>query len=167
MTTCYIGLGGNISNELGTPDQHIRQAAAAFVASSAFEQVQLSSLYRSKAYGVTDQPDFYNAVLSANTSLLPLDLLDFCQSLEQAAGRVRLRHWGERSLDVDVLLYGDEQICHDRLIVPHRELMLRNFVLVPLLELDADLCVQGVRLDSCPLAHDMTGLEKLAAAGIE
>lgn len=157
MKVCYIGLGGNISNELGTPIEHIQRTITAFEQSLEFVDVRVSSLYRSKAYGVTDQPDFYNAVLSAKTNLLPLQLLDFCQSLERQAGRVRLRHWGERSLDVDVLLYGDVQMDTKRLTIPHRELMKRNFVLVPLLELD-DVCIQGVCISDNPLAYDMAGL---------
>lgn len=159
--TCYIGLGGNISNELGTPSDHIANAFSAFANHTAFTGVRLSSLYRSKAYGVTDQPDFINAALVAKTSLSPIELLDFCQSLEQGAGRVRLRHWGERSLDVDVLLYGDERIDSERLTVPHRELLLRNFVLIPLLELQPDLCVFGQMLADLPAAKDHTGIEKL------
>ena len=95
----------------------------------------------------------------AKTRLSPLALLDFCQSLETGAGRVRLRHWGERSLDVDVLLYGDAMIDNERLIVPHKELMLRNFVLIPLLELTPDLMVQGQALAQLPDAQDWQGLE--------
>ncbi len=159
MTTCYIGLGGNISNALGTPTEHIGNAITAFVDSDDFDDVKVSSLYTSKAYGVTDQPDFVNAVLMAKTRLSPLALLDFCQSLETGAGRVRLRHWGERSLDVDVLLYGDAMIDNERLIVPHKELMLRNFVLIPLLELTPDLMVQGQALAQLPAAQDWQGLE--------
>lgn len=159
--SCYIGLGGNISNELGTPSEHIAHAIKAFQDSDRFDNVAVSSLYQSKAYGVTDQPDFVNAVLKADTELSPIELLDFCQSLEQAARRVRLRHWGERSLDVDILLYGDEKIASDRLIIPHKELTLRNFVLIPLLEIDHQLMVNGQLLDQLATAQDWTGLEKL------
>lgn len=161
MITCYIGLGGNIENELGTPKQHIAAAVAAFERSAHFANVRRSSLYTSAAYGVTDQPDFFNAVLAADTDLSPLDLLDFCQSLEQTAGRVRLRRWGERSLDVDVLLYGEMQMDTERLIVPHRELMLRNFVLIPLIELAPDLQVGTQRLADLPAAKDWQGIEIL------
>lgn len=155
---CYIGLGANLANALGSPREHIARAIAAFEQSADFDQVAVSSLYQSRAYGVTDQPDFINAVLRAHTTLTPLALLDFCQSLEQAAGRVRVRHWGERSLDVDVLLYADKVINEPRLTVPHVELTLRNFVVIPLLELDNAITVNGQRLAELPAAQDWQGL---------
>lgn len=161
MKTVYIGLGGNIANEHGTPKAHLQNAVSAFQESAHFKNVAVSSFYSSKAYGVTDQPDFINAVLKADTDLAPIELLDFCQSLENHAGRVRLRHWGERCLDVDVLLYGSDVITHERLTVPHPEILLRNFVLVPLLELCGSLVIQGQSIATLPLAKDMTGLVKL------
>lgn len=159
MITCYIGLGGNIANALGTPRQHIANAIQAFKDSPNFHNVQISSLYRSKAFGVTDQPDFINAVLQADTDLSPLDLLDFCQSLEQTAKRQRLRHWGERSLDVDVLLYGEETIDNARLTIPHKGLVERNFVLIPMLELDNTLTVNGRKLVDLKESHNWQGIE--------
>ena len=74
MITCYIGLGGNIANALGTPKQHIANAIVAFYASPHFANVTASSLYQSKAFGVTDQPDFFNAVVKVDTDLAPLAL---------------------------------------------------------------------------------------------
>ena len=159
--TSYLGLGGNISNELGTPIDHILQAVAKLQNTPHIDNVKMSSLYRSKAFGVTDQPDFYNAVVALNTTLSPLELLDICQDLEQSAGRVRLRHWGERSLDVDVLLYGDEIIQNERLTVPHAGLFERNFVVMPLLELDENLVVNGKKLRDLPIAENWDGLEVL------
>lgn len=153
MITCYIGLGGNIANELGTPATHIANAITAFGDSSHFTNVKASSLYQSKAFGVTDQPDFVNAVLKADTTLAPLELLDFCQHLERTAKRERLRHWGERSLDVDILLYGDKTIQNPRLTIPHAGLFERNFVLIPLLELDDNLSVKGQALASLDASH--------------
>lgn len=163
MTICYIGLGGNIGNEFGQPKDHLYQAIVAFCQSEHFSQVAVSSLYSSKAFGVTDQPDFLNAVLVAKTDLSALALLDFCQDLENRAGRVRLRHWGERCLDVDVLLYGDQSIQHERLTVPHVGLTQRNFVLIPLLELKPDLSVQGQSLSALPESQNWQGLERLSA----
>lgn len=157
----YLGLGGNITNELGDPSSHIMAVYGTLQADEHFCEVKLSSLYTSKPFGVTDQPDFINAVLSAKTALAPLELLDVCQALESRAGRVRLRHWGERSLDVDILLYGDETIDSERLIVPHKGLFERNFVVIPLLELDANLCVGEQRLADVAVANDHAGLKRL------
>ena len=165
MTECigvYIGLGANLANELGTPTEHIWHAICAFRDSPHFERVCVSSLYGSKAYGVTDQPDFVNAVLRADTDLSPSALLDFCQMLENNAGRVRRRHWGERSLDVDILLYGDDRVDSERLTIPHKEILLRNFVVIPLLELDKTLVVNGQPLQTLAVASDWSGLEILA-----
>ncbi|MDO4441076.1 MAG: 2-amino-4-hydroxy-6-hydroxymethyldihydropteridine diphosphokinase [Moraxella sp.] len=159
--TIYIGLGGNIANEHGTPTEHLQNAINAFGDNPHFDEVVVSSFYRSKAYGVTDQPDFINSVLKAETDLSPLALLDFCQSLENTAGRVRLRRWGERCLDVDILLYGDENICNERLIVPHKELLLRNFVVIPMLEIDENVVVNGQALKTLDIASHLEGLEKL------
>lgn len=156
----YLGLGGNIANELGDPTSHILAVRDALMRDERFGEVVLSSLYASKPFGVTDQPDFVNAVLSAKTVLDPMALLDFCQSLEQGAGRVRLRRWGERSLDVDILLYGDKVIDDERLTVPHKGIFERNFVLVPLLELDGDLTINGQKIYDLPLSHSHEGLTK-------
>lgn len=161
MKQIYLGLGGNIANELGDPVSHITAVYDAVQADERFCDVRLSSLYQSKPFGVTDQPDFVNAVLSAKTCLAPLALLDFCQALEQGAGRVRLRHWGERSLDVDILLYGDDVINSERLTVPHKGLFERNFVLIPLLELSANVCVGGQFLAELPMANAWHGLKKM------
>lgn len=162
MTTkTYLGLGGNISNELGTPIQHILQAIATLQQTPNIENVKMSSLYRSKAFGVTDQPDFYNAVVSLDTTFAPLELLDICQDIEQSAGRVRLRHWGERSLDVDILLYGDKVIQNERLTVPHAGLFERNFVIIPLIELDENLTVNGKKLIDLPIVNNWDDLEVL------
>ncbi|UNU72527.1 2-amino-4-hydroxy-6-hydroxymethyldihydropteridine diphosphokinase [Moraxella nasovis] len=158
----YLGLGGNITNDLGDPASHIMAVADTLCDNEHFCDVQLSSLYASKPFGVVDQPDFINAVLSAKTDLSPLALLDVCQQLEKNAGRVKLRHWGERSLDVDVLFYGDQTIQNDRLTVPHAYLFERNFVLVPLAELNPCLTINGKKIADELWANDLSGLTKLA-----
>lgn len=161
LTTIYIGLGSNLANELGTPAEHIASAVHAFKNTPQFSDVVVSSLYQSTPFGVTDQPDFINAVLCAKTCLEPLALLDFCQSLEQVAKRVRVRHWGERSLDVDMLLYGDKTINNERLTIPHKGLFERNFVLIPLLEINAGLVVGGKKLAQLAVSNHWEGLSKL------
>ncbi len=158
---CYLALGSNLTNELGTPQDHIVTAIARLADNPNIHEIQSSSLYLSKPYGVTDQADFINAVVACQTDLAPHALLDVCQSLETQANRQRLRHWGERSLDVDILLYGDKQIETERLIIPHVEIGKRNFVLVPLEEIAPNLKIQGTPISDMPLSFDWQGLALL------
>lgn len=126
-----IGLGSNLDD----PQQ---QVCAALQALAALPETTLrhhSALYRSAPIGPADQPDFVNAVAQLETRLPPLALLDALQGLEQAAGRVRHRHWGERTLDLDILLWGERVLATPRLTVPHPEMTRRAFVLAPLLDL--------------------------------
>ena len=97
-----------------------------------------------------------NAVVQLITDLAPLDLLDRLQALEQEAGRVRLRHWGERTLDLDLLIYGDERIQNERLTVPHIGVMERDFVLLPLLDLDTELQLNGQSLKDLDIVKQST-----------
>ncbi len=136
---CYIGLGSN----LGDSQQLLRDAVQQL---RKLGDVAVSSLYRSPPMGPQDQPDFCNAVASLDTYLTPLDLLDALQAIEQRAGRLRLRHWGERTLDLDVLLYAEQHINHERLTVPHIGLLQREFVVLPLLDLDKNIEVDGLPL---------------------
>lgn len=158
---CYLGLGGNLTNEIGSPSQHIAKAVQSLQSHPQVTQVKASSLYASKPMGPQDQPDFVNAVVELETTLAPHDLLILCQQLEQQAQRVRLRHWGERSLDVDILLYGDEQINTPTLKVPHPGMTQRNFVLIPLAELNPKLKINQVALKDLALSQDWTGLSRL------
>ncbi|GAA0323260.1 2-amino-4-hydroxy-6-hydroxymethyldihydropteridine diphosphokinase [Psychrobacter aestuarii] len=160
--TAYIGLGSNLSNALGTPTEHIQRAVVAFAAHPHIRAVVASSLYQSVPMGPQDQPDFINAALRLETTLSPLTLLDYCQLLEQQAARVRERRWGERSLDVDILLYAEQQIDEPRLTVPHCGLHERNFVLLPLTELGAQALIDGKPLADHPLANDWQGIKRLA-----
>lgn len=140
---CYIGLGSN----LGDSRSILRQAVCAL---TALGDVRVSRLYRSPPMGPQDQPDYWNAAVELQTELAPLDLLDHLQHIERDFGRVRLRHWGERTLDLDLLLYDRQNIQLPRLTVPHIGLMQRDFVVLPLLDLNAELCVQQQALKDLP-----------------
>lgn len=142
----YIGLGSN----LGDSRQIMREAVARLATLGA---VQASRLYQSPPMGPQDQPNYLNAVVQLDTTLAPLDLLDQLQQFEQAAGRVRLRRWGERTLDLDLLIYGQEQIHNERLIVPHVGILERDFVVIPLLDLDAHLQLNGHSLKDLELVQ--------------
>lgn len=146
----YIGLGSNLDQPLA----HVEQAFQEIAAHKHFRNAKLSGIYQSKPVGPQDQPDFINAVAYAQTQLGPHDVLDALQALEQAHGRKRLRHWGERSLDLDLLLYGNAQIRTPRLTVPHAHMHERSFVLYPL----ADLVVNKGLQSDFDLAHHLNNL---------
>lgn len=160
-TTCYLGLGSNLANELGVPIEHLKCAIALLKANPQIRNLIASSFYGSAPMGPQDQPDFVNAVVGFETKLTPIALLEVCQALETDAKRERLRHWGERSLDVDVLLFGDQVIHEPRLIVPHEGLTERNFVLVPLIEIAPNLVINGNPISSYPESQNLSGIHKI------
>lgn len=137
MPIVYIALGTNLEPRAA----HLEKALELFRSLPDLEVKRVSSIYESKPVGYLDQPDFLNLVFEAETDLLPLDLLDSCQSIEQELGRVRTIRFGPRTLDVDIVLYGAERIEEDRLIVPHPRMQERSFVLLPLQELNPEFVV--------------------------
>ncbi|MDP8080308.1 2-amino-4-hydroxy-6-hydroxymethyldihydropteridine diphosphokinase [Phocoenobacter skyensis] len=142
MTKVYIALGSNLNNPLVQLKQAVRSLQK-------FANFKISSFYTSQPLGPQDQPDYINAVASFETDLSPLELLDYLQNIENQQGRVRLRRWGERTLDLDILLFGKKVITSDRLIVPHYDMHHREFVIVPLYELDPKLILPNeVTLES-------------------
>lgn len=161
--TCYVGLGSNLTNELGSPIEHLQQAITSMQMHQDIRNVRVSSYYASAPMGPQDQPDFVNAVAGFETRLPAFELLAFCQQLEAEAKRTRLRHWGERSLDVDILLYGDAKIVEPQLTIPHVGLTERNFVLIPLQELDPNLVITGTSIGDYPQSSDWTGLKLLSS----
>ncbi|RTL39367.1 MAG: 2-amino-4-hydroxy-6-hydroxymethyldihydropteridine diphosphokinase [Burkholderiales bacterium] len=135
--TCraYIGLGANLGADLGAT---LTQAALQLAALPGTQVVALSSLWRSAPVEATG-PDFVNAVVALDTGLAPLDLLDALQAIEQAHGRERPYRNAPRTLDLDLLLYGDVVLDTPRLTLPHPRLGERAFVLRPLLEIEPAL----------------------------
>ncbi|WP_420599135.1 2-amino-4-hydroxy-6-hydroxymethyldihydropteridine diphosphokinase [Neptuniibacter sp.] len=132
---CYIGLGSNLED----PVWQVQTALKELSKLNQCSLVRASSLYRSAPVGPQDQPDFINAVVALDTTLEAHALLDQLQALEQSHRRVRKRHWGPRTLDLDLLLYGTEQISTERLTVPHAFMHERSFVLYPLHEISPEL----------------------------
>lgn len=135
MAIAYIALGSN----LHTPLEQLKRALNALAQLPQTQLMAVSSFYRSKPLGPQDQPDYLNAAVEISTALSPLALLDELQRIENEQGRVRLRRWGERTLDLDILLYGDEIIQSERLTVPHYDMHNREFVIVPLAEIAPNL----------------------------
>ncbi len=129
-TTAYLGLGSN----LGDRREILRRAAGALD-----EVTVVSPVYETDPVGGVEQEAFYNIVVEVETRLNPHELLARCQELERAEGRVRTVRWGPRTLDVDLLLYGDRRIDTPDLVVPHPRMHERNFVMVPLLDIDPAL----------------------------
>lgn len=127
----YIGLGSNLDQ----PIEHIRQALIELDQLPLSRVTHTSSLFRSSPVGPQDQDDFINAAVALETRLSPLALLDQLQALEQRHRRKRDRHWGPRTLDLDLLVFDQCTLSHPRLRVPHPEIRARRFVLCPLIEI--------------------------------
>ena len=134
MTVAYVGLGAN----LGDREETIRAAVAQLPG-----VVAVSPLRETDPVGVTDQPRFLNGVAAVETELAPRELLDVLLAVERRLGRERRERWGPRTIDLDLLLYGDEVIDEDGLTVPHPRLHERRFVLEPLADLAPKLVVPG------------------------
>ncbi|RKF15855.1 2-amino-4-hydroxy-6-hydroxymethyldihydropteridine diphosphokinase [Alginatibacterium sediminis] len=148
---CYIGLGSNLE----LPLERAIAARGALHANPSLELISVSSLYQSRPMGPQDQPDYLNAVIALETQLSALELLDVCQSIEQDQGRVRKQQrWGPRSLDLDILLYGQTSINNERLTIPHYGMHEREFVLLPLMEIAADLILPNGE-QVCDLAQNI------------
>ncbi len=155
----YIGLGSNLEN----PVDQINSARLAINHLQDVQESAFSSLYRSAPMGPKDQPDYINAVLAIQTSLEPLDLLRKLQQIENQHGRIRKnQRWGARTLDLDILLYGNQQIDHSDLQVPHYGMADRAFVLYPLQEIAPELDIPGMG-ELADLLTNMPsdGLEKI------
>jgi len=151
LISAYIGVGSNLHDPMAQVTQAITALSA--LTMGAFKA---SSLYFSPPMGPADQPNYVNAVVLLETDLPAIDLLDSLQAIENRQGRVRGERWGARTLDLDLLLYAGSEISSERLTVPHPGISKRDFVLLPLKEIAADILVPGLgTLDSlierCPL----------------
>nr|WP_298112352.1 2-amino-4-hydroxy-6-hydroxymethyldihydropteridine diphosphokinase [uncultured Pseudomonas sp.] len=159
MERIYIGLGSNLAE----PVQQLRSALAALAALPHTQLLASSSLYASDPLGPADQPRYVNAVAMLDSTLQPHALLDALQRIEQEQGRTRkAERWGPRTLDLDILLFGNRMLDDARLQVPHYHMHARPFVLYPLAELAPELCLPdgrtlGELLAACPFV----GLERL------
>lgn len=157
----YIGLGSNVGDRLA----NLQEAVDRLGRSAGVRVVRTSRVYETDPVG-PPQPDYLNAVVMVETSLSPRGLLEACLDVERAMGRERRERWGPRNIDLDVLGYGREQIDEPGLVIPHPRMQERSFVLVPLLELDADPPLPGGRrLADLPLGSGMlTGVRVFAPA---
>ncbi|ELA0827539.1 2-amino-4-hydroxy-6-hydroxymethyldihydropteridine diphosphokinase [Klebsiella quasipneumoniae] len=136
MTLAYIALGSN----LASPLTQVQAAIHALGEIPHSRVVNVSSFYRTPPLGPQDQPDYLNAAVALETTLSPEALLDHTQRIELQQGRVRkAERWGPRTLDLDIMLFGDALINSERLTVPHYDMRNRGFMLWPLFEIAPDL----------------------------
>lgn len=147
--TAYIGLGSNLDN----PTQQLDAALTRIAALADTLVTAVSRRYLSKPLGPQDQPDYINAVAAISTSLSPRQLLNALQAIEQQQGRSRGIRWGARTIDLDILLYGDLQLTSPELEIPHPELANRNFVLLPLADIAPKLTLPDQRTLTSLLAN--------------
>ncbi|WP_262136334.1 2-amino-4-hydroxy-6-hydroxymethyldihydropteridine diphosphokinase [Pseudomonas sp. Marseille-Q5117] len=159
MERIYIGLGSNLAD----PADQLRSAIAALGQLPQTSLAGVSAFYQSDSL-LPDQPRYTNAVAALDSSLAPIELLDALQAIENAQGRERLERWGPRTLDLDILLFGDRLIDEPRLKVPHYQIQERAFVLYPLAELaPQDLrLADGRALPALLAACPFVGLERLS-----
>jgi 2-amino-4-hydroxy-6-hydroxymethyldihydropteridine diphosphokinase len=160
MIDVFIGLGSNLSK----PEQQLNAALNALSSLPSTKLEQSSSLYSSQPMGPQDQPDYVNAVALIKTKLKPLDLLIHTQQIELSQGRERKgNRWGPRTLDLDILLYADQNINLPNLVVPHYGLKNREFVLYPLFEITKELILPcGEKLSKLVEACPKNGLRVIS-----
>ena len=148
MTRAYVGLGAN----LGPKEVTLLRAVDLLAGEDGIEVLELSELRETAPVGVVDQPEFLNGALALETSLAPRELLDVLLRVEHELGRVRGERWGPRTIDLDLLVYGDETVDEPGLRVPHPRLHERRFALEPLAELEPELEIPGLGKVSALLA---------------
>ena len=159
MNNVFIGLGSNLNDPLSQLNKAIERLKQL----KTLTFIKASNFYSSPPMGPQDQPDYINAVVEVKTNLMAEQLLDELQKIENEQGRVRSEHWGARTLDLDILIFGNEVINTERLTVPHCGISERNFVLYPLSDLvDLNFKIPSLGVMSELLvACSMSGLTRL------
>ena len=164
-TEAALGLGGN----LGDPLQAFARALRSLGDHPAITLGRLSSVYRTKPWGIIEQPDFLNMAVLLSTDLDEVGLLNLCMELERASGRERRERWGPRTLDIDILTFGDLVTDRPSLQLPHPRLAKRAFVLVPLAEIAPELMIgdQSVASLKAGLETDDVTLDEAQTARLQ
>lgn len=139
MNKAYLGLGTNMGDRL----DYINSACKILSNNNSIEITNKSKLYETKAWGYTDQADFFNLCLEIETSLDEYGLLKACQDVEQKLNRERIIRWGPRTIDVDILFFNDIILNNENLSLPHPRISERAFVLIPLMDLNQNLLIKG------------------------
>jgi len=157
--TAYIGLGSNIGDKRG----NCLQALELLCRAGRVKRV--SSYYCTEPVGNRDQEDFVNAAVELETGLSPVQLLTACRAIEDALGRRRSVHWGPRTIDLDILLYGDQVIESTNLTIPHPFLTSRGFVLIPLCEIAPQVVHPIVKKTAAQLLHELKDPHRVVVCG--
>ncbi len=157
MADVFLGLGSNLGDRAG----HLKAAISELESIEGIETRGLSPIFRATPVGEVEQGDFLNMVARIETAIEPEPLLERCLDIERSRGRERTLRWGPRTLDIDLLLYGDERVSDPRLKVPHPEMWQRAFVLAPLLELAPEIKIGGRPVADCLSESDSSGVERL------
>ena len=151
-----IGLGGNVGDVIGS----MQRAINAIEIRQDCQILAVSRVYRTAPWGKTDQDWFFNACANVQTILAPEALLDLLLTIELAQGRVRDQRWGPRTLDLDIIAYGDESIESERLTVPHPRMGERAFVIFPLLDICPDRQIGGKSVKNYAAGLDRGGIKE-------
>ncbi len=152
----WLGIGSNIGDMAAMLDRAVDKLAAI----PGIRVVARSPDYRTPPWGKTDQPWFLNGAVAIETDLDPHALLDACQGIERDLGRIREERWGPRIIDIDVLAYEGAAVEDERLVLPHRYVRERAFVLVPLNEIAPDLTIGGETVSDALAKLDRTGIAR-------
>lgn len=131
----YLSIGSNLGNR----GDYLQAAVEKLDSHNGIEIYKVSSIYETEPWGLTEQPAFWNQALEIETQLEPLELLKICQDVENTLGRERTLRWGPRTIDIDILLYGDMLCELPELTLPHPHMEARAFVMEPLKEIAPDL----------------------------
>jgi 2-amino-4-hydroxy-6-hydroxymethyldihydropteridine diphosphokinase len=154
-TIAYIGLGSNMGDKKGACIKALELLGRAGCVK------KVSSFYCTEPVGSCEQEDFINAVCELETDLSPEQLLAVCRAIEEELGRSRLVHWGPRTIDLDILLYGDQVIESPELTIPHPLLASRGFVLIPLCELAPGVVHPVLKKTAALLLHELKDLHRV------
>ena len=155
MNESYLSLGSNMGDRL----EMLKQAVRYLVKDPRVVVLKISSLYETDPVGFTEQEPFLNMVVYLQTDLAALELLQVCQDIENELDRKREIRWGPRTIDLDILLFNQDKMRTERLILPHPRMHERAFVLVPLLEIDSTLDLKEPRREGVKLWETYNGIE--------
>ncbi|WPJ97620.1 2-amino-4-hydroxy-6-hydroxymethyldihydropteridine diphosphokinase [Coraliomargarita algicola] len=154
LVRAYIALGSNLGDRLG----QMQSALVRLAGDECLQVVQVSPVYENRAVGMGAVDDFLNAIAEVETSLAPLELLDRCLAVETELGRVRTGQWAPRTIDLDVIAYGEATIECERLHVPHPRIAERDFVVHPLHAIAPELRIRGQRVADLAATLSKEGL---------